>query len=43
MRLGFYSAQAVESVHSNFEVKWMNYKVLESNSESDSELLNAVG
>lgn len=40
--LGFYSEQAMESVHSDFKTVWNKYKVSETHSDYDSRLLKAV-
>lgn len=40
--LGFYSEQAIESVHSDFKTMWAKYKVSSTHPEYPSKLLKAV-
>ena len=40
--LGFYSEQAMESVHHDFDVTWESYKVSEDHSEYKQRLLNSI-
>lgn len=40
--LGFYSEQAMESVHSDFKTTWNKYKVSESHSDYNSRFLNII-